>query len=121
MGTHPYAAGMDVDLRNATEDEQHQRLLRVLSERLAQLCAAENDSGSLPPLLPEEEADEETRAVLNDPTALLELIESIEDAMAGREVTLAEFRAQQRRAAAKGGVAADRTSPPCPHHREQAP
>ena len=37
---------MDVDLRTATEDEQHQRLLRVLSERLAQLCAEENDSDS---------------------------------------------------------------------------
>ncbi len=68
--------------------------------------------------LPEGAADEETRAILNDPTALLELIESIQDAMAGREVTLAEFRAEQCRIAAKDGVAAP---PPCAHHREQAP
>jgi hypothetical protein len=107
MGSHQYAGSMDVDLRSATEDEQHRGLLRVLSERLVQLCAAENDSEALPPLLPEEEADEETRAILNDPTALLELIESIQDAMAGREVSLAEFRAEQRRSVAKDGTAAD--------------
>lgn len=93
----------------------------MLSEPLAQLCAAEDDPGSRAPLLPEEAADEETRAILNDPTTLVEPIESIRDATAGREVTLAEFGAEQRRVAAKDGVAADRTPPPCAHHREHAP
>ena len=105
MGTHQYAQNMDVELH--PEAEHHRGLLRALSERLAQLTAAENEPGSLPALLPEEEADEETRAILNDPKALTELIESIEDAMAGREVTLVEFRAEQRRNTPKGGTVAD--------------
>jgi hypothetical protein len=107
MGTHQYARDMDIELGPEVEVEQHRGLLRVLSERLEQLSTAENEPGSLPPLLPEEEADEETRAILNDPAALAEMIESLEDVMAGREVTLVEFRAEQRRSTAKGGTVAD--------------
>lgn len=99
MGTDQYARRMTIGFRAETDDERHHRLLGALTARLAQLRAADATSPeSRPPLLPEEQADEATQEILDDPETVIGLIESIEDAMAGREVSLAEFRTHQRRA-----------------------
>ena len=57
-----------------TEDEKHRRLLDALRTRLADLQSAAAAGTSPPALAPEEEADEATREVLNDPAMIIGLI-----------------------------------------------
>ncbi len=104
MGTEKYARHMATDLRSETDDERHRRLLAALTSRLTRLRSAEAVSGPLPSLPPVEDEDEATREILNDPLMIAGLIEGIEDARAGRELSLGEFREEQRRSPRTGGA-----------------
>ena len=97
MGTDQYAGSMNIDIRGETDDERHRRLLHALKSRLGELRSAEAAGTPPPPLAPEEEADEATREVLNDPATIIGLIGGIEDVVAGDVITLEEFRAERRR------------------------
>jgi hypothetical protein len=106
MGARQYARGMDTDPHVETEDEKHRRLLGALRTRLADLRSAAAAGTAAPPLAPEEEADEATREVLNDPEMIIGIIEGIEDVMAGDVITLEEYRAERRRSSEGGEAAA---------------
>ena len=95
---------MNTDPHVETEDQKHHRLLDALRTRLADLQSA---AGTPPPALaPEEEADEATREVLNDPEMIIGIIEGIEDVMAGDVITLEEYRAERRGSSSGGDAAA---------------
>lgn len=102
MGAREYARGINTESHVETEDEKHRRLLDALRTRLADLESAAAAGTPPPPLAPEEEADEATREVLNDPEMIIGIIEGIEDVMAGDVITLEEYRAEQHRPGAAG-------------------
>ena len=97
---------MNTDPHVEIEDEKHHRLLDALRTRLADLQSAAAAGTSPPALAPEEEADEATREVLNDPEMIIGIIEGIEDVMAGDVITLEEYRAERRDSSSGGDAAA---------------
>ena len=106
MGARQYARSMNIDPDVETEDEKHRRLLDALRTRLADLQSAAAAGTSPPALAPEEEADEATREVLNDPEMIIGIIEGIQDVMAGDVITLEEYRAERRGSPTGGDAAA---------------